>query len=260
MNRPRLCLAQQVDILEMKPRKNPKTGRAFGSNGGAGWGYQYRYASTSEQSSSIGLCSLFARSPAANLIVQRRQAQCASLSIPLNRACSCFGRTGFQDGVKRDVSTVYELFTDAQGFMTYAEPVYQWRYSFRPLMSPIVRVMSHDVLGVQTWAWLMFHSKGGANCRADRPCAASQAEPQPSQGLPGLPVAVLHPHHRQHPRLAARPDLQLQLPGTDLLWCGMLSLEPLQLHSLQEMPAVCCSVSMLGVPEPVYALAHHTKR
>ena len=36
-------------------------------------------------------------------------------------------RTGFQDGVKRDVSTIYELFTDAQGYMTYAEPVYQWR-------------------------------------------------------------------------------------------------------------------------------------
>jgi hypothetical protein len=36
-------------------------------------------------------------------------------------------RTGFQDGFRRDVSTIYELFTDAKGYMTHAEPVYQWR-------------------------------------------------------------------------------------------------------------------------------------
>lgn len=32
----------QVDILDLKPRKNPRTGKAYGSNAAARWGYQYR--------------------------------------------------------------------------------------------------------------------------------------------------------------------------------------------------------------------------
>jgi hypothetical protein len=32
----------QVDILDLQPRVNPNTGKTFGSNGAASWGYQYR--------------------------------------------------------------------------------------------------------------------------------------------------------------------------------------------------------------------------
>jgi len=34
--------AVQVDILDLKPRKNPSTGRAYGSNGASSWGWQYK--------------------------------------------------------------------------------------------------------------------------------------------------------------------------------------------------------------------------
>eukprot|EP00798_Chlamydomonas_sp_ICE-L_P011200 gene11200-18818_t len=32
----------QIDILDLQPRVNPNTGKTFGSNGAATWGYQYR--------------------------------------------------------------------------------------------------------------------------------------------------------------------------------------------------------------------------
>ena len=32
----------KVEILDLKPRKNPKTGRMFGSNAAAWWGFQAR--------------------------------------------------------------------------------------------------------------------------------------------------------------------------------------------------------------------------
>lgn len=33
--------AVQVDILDLQPRRNPATGRTYGSNTAASWGYQY---------------------------------------------------------------------------------------------------------------------------------------------------------------------------------------------------------------------------
>lgn len=35
-------LCAQVDILDLYPRKNPKTGKTYGSNAAAWWGYQAR--------------------------------------------------------------------------------------------------------------------------------------------------------------------------------------------------------------------------
>ncbi|PRW59935.1 acetamidase [Chlorella sorokiniana] len=32
----------QIDILDLKPRKNPSTGKTYGSNAAANWGYQFR--------------------------------------------------------------------------------------------------------------------------------------------------------------------------------------------------------------------------
>ncbi|KAL4425548.1 hypothetical protein ABPG75_009564 [Micractinium tetrahymenae] len=32
----------RVDILSLSPRKNPRTGKSYGSNAAAGWGYQFR--------------------------------------------------------------------------------------------------------------------------------------------------------------------------------------------------------------------------
>ena len=35
------CGSLQVDILDLKPRINPSTGKAYGSNAAASWGYQF---------------------------------------------------------------------------------------------------------------------------------------------------------------------------------------------------------------------------
>jgi hypothetical protein len=36
------ALGVQVDILDLYPRKNPRTGKTYGSNAAAWWGYQFR--------------------------------------------------------------------------------------------------------------------------------------------------------------------------------------------------------------------------
>jgi hypothetical protein len=37
-----LLMLLQIQILELYPRKNPKTGKTYGSNAAAWWGYQFR--------------------------------------------------------------------------------------------------------------------------------------------------------------------------------------------------------------------------
>lgn len=49
------------------------------------------------------------------------------ISYPKRRCVSKSRRTGFQSGTKRDVATIYELLTDEDGHMTFAEPLYSFK-------------------------------------------------------------------------------------------------------------------------------------
>lgn len=124
---PCACIAAwlQIQILELVPRKNPRTGKAYGSNAAAWWGYQFRTPfKTGEPSHTLLLLlsrcgcqllkypksSMHSAEPRIHKMWPRR-----SSAVPL-----CAGKA-------REVTTIYEVVEDADGAV-YALPDYQFTY------------------------------------------------------------------------------------------------------------------------------------
>ncbi len=114
----------QVDILDLRPRVNPNTGKTFGINAAAWWGYSYGLNGPSATSSGMTYLT---------------------------------GPTGANG--QREMTTVYEIVTDSAGHALYAQPSFSFQYGAgSSVTTPCLDgntfgpgVSVPCVNGVQTW-------------------------------------------------------------------------------------------------------------
>ena len=99
-----------VTINDLRPRVNPNTGKTYGINAAAWWGYNFGVNGPKPG-------GMFGKGSA------------ATMAYDTATPAAAFVQSGFTGGAyQREMTTVYEIINDATGKPAYAQPAFQFQY------------------------------------------------------------------------------------------------------------------------------------